>query len=169
MKVDELIKEYEKAKKTKKEYDFSKRIKMQYMPYSQKCSLAKNIVANTSYVEVEGKSLYKRNTASMLFLFTMQLIANYTDIEIESKDVVEAYDLLVESGLMDELLSAIPDSETKILKGLLDFERDDLECNTRSLVSFLETKFESMDIAMTSLLNVLDRPEIKAKIEEFKK
>ena len=36
MKVEELIKEVANAKRLKHEYDFSKHIKMHYMPYAEK-------------------------------------------------------------------------------------------------------------------------------------
>ena len=169
MNVEELIKKYEAAKKTKKEYDFSKHLKMSYMPYGEKCSLVKNVVENTSYVEVAGKKVYKRNTASMLFVFTMQLISRYTDIDIDGEKVVADYDALMESGVMNLLMSQIPEEEVSILRGMLDMQRDDEEMNTRSLISFFETKADVAKMFFDSLGKVLDKPEIQAKIAEMTK
>lgn len=169
MKIEELITEYTQATRMKQKYDFSKRIKRFYMPYGEKCALVKSIIETTSYNEVNGIKYYKRNTNSMLFVFTMQLIKNYTDIEFETEDVAKVYDTLMESGAMNGLMNEIPEEEISILRGMVDMERDDLEVNTRSLVSFFETKADAIKLAFDSFQKVLDRPEIQAKITDFMK
>lgn len=163
MKVEDLI----ALTKKRKEYDFSQHIKLRYMPYAEKCSLVKSIIDKSSYEEIDGKKVYKRNTASMLFVFTMQLISHYTNLEFDSDEVVQTYDTLMETGLMNQLMSQIPEAEISILRGMLDMQRDDEEANTRSLVSFLETKTEAMQLAMDSLLNVISQPEMQAKISQY--
>ena len=165
MKVEDLI----KLTKSKKDYDFSQRIKMKYMPYSEKCALVKSVIENTSYEEQEGKRIYKRNTAGMLFVFTMQLISRYTDLEFEKENVVVVYDALMESGLMNKLMAQIPEEEISILRGMLDMQRDDEEMNTRSLISFFETKADVARIFFEGLTKVLDKPEVQAKIAEMTK
>ncbi len=167
MTVDEFIKEYEQKKK-KVDYTPANHITLKYMPHAKKIAFVKGIINASSYDEVNGKKIYKRDTPNMMFLFSMRLVKEYTDIEVVDSEVVQNYDALVSSGAMNSILDAIPSEEVKLLKGMLDLARDDLEVNTRSLVSFLETKFESMDLAMESILKVLDKPEIKEKINEFK-
>lgn len=169
MRLEELKNEIEAAKKLKKEYDFSQRITKRYMPYSEKCSLVKNVVESSSYDEINGKKYYKRDTASMMFLFTMKLITEYTDLEFEVKDVVTVYDELMASGLMKSLLDQIPAEEIAVLKGMLDMRRDDEEVNFHSLVSFFETKADALQIALDSFSKVLEKPEIQAKIAELTK
>lgn len=168
MTVEELIKKYEESKKLKKDYDFSKHIKLTYMPYAEKLSLVKNILEATSYIDVENKKGYRRDTPNMIFVFTMKLIERYTDIDIKPEKVVPDYDLLMESGVMHLLTAAVPEGEVKIIQGMLDMSRDDLEYNTRSLVPFIETKADAFQMVMNSLNNVLEKPEIQAKIAEFK-
>lgn len=167
MKVSEFVNQYLESKKMK-EYTPKEHIKLNYLPHTQKIALVKGIVDATSYAKIDGKQVYKRDTPNMFFLFSMKLVETYTDIEINTAQVVNEYDDLVRCGAMNALLSCIPESEIDILKGMLDMVRDDLEANTRSMVSFLETKFDSMDIAMNSLFSALDRPEIKEKIAELK-
>lgn len=166
--VSEFIKEYLESKK-RKEYTPSEHIKLDYLPHTQKIALVKGVVDAASYVTVNGKEVYKRDTPNMLFLFSMKLVETYTDIEINTAQVVNEYDDLVRCGAMDALLFCIPESEIKILKSLLDMVQDDLETNTRSLISFLETKTDSINMAINSLVEVLDKPEIKAKINELVK
>lgn len=165
MKVEDLI----ALTKKRKEYDFSQHIKLRYMPYAEKCSLVKSIIDKSSYEEIGGKKVYKRNTASMLFVFTMQLISHYTNLEFDSDEVVQTYDTLMETGLMNQLMIQIPEEEISILRGMLDMQRDDEEANTRSLVSFLETKADAVQIMMDGLYDALNRPEVQAKISEITK
>ena len=139
------------------------------MPYSRKCALVKSIVDSTSYDEVNGKKYYKRDTANMLFVFTMQLIANYTDLEFDQNQVVQTYDALMESGTMNGLMTQIPEEEISLLRGMLDMHRDDVELNTRSLISFFETKADALRIAMDSINRVIEKPEVQAKIEALMK
>ena len=168
MKVKEFIEEYESLSK-KKEYSPINHITINYLSYSRKIAMIKGIVDAASYIEISGKKIYKRNTPQMYFLFSMKLLETYTDIEIGTEKVVNEYDSLVSSGAMDAILSCIPASEKTILNGMLDMTVDDLENNTRSIVSFLETKMDSIDIAINTFLDVLEKPEIKAKITEFTK
>ncbi|MBR4667310.1 MAG: hypothetical protein IKO76_00980 [Butyrivibrio sp.] len=169
MTVDELITKCDETKKAKKSYDFAQHLTMKYMPYSEKAAMVKNIIDATSYVDVEHKRGYKRDTPNMVFIFTMKLIVKYTDIDISPENVVSDYDKLMESGIMHELTDQIPESEVKIIRGMLDMSRDDLEMNTRSLVSFLETKADALQIAMDGLSKVLEKPEIQSKLAEIKK
>lgn len=169
MTVDELIAKCDETKKAKKSYDFAQHLTMKYMPYSEKAAMVKNIIDATSYVDVEHKRGYKRDTPNMVFIFTMKLIEKYTDIDISPENVVSDYDKLMESGIMHELTDQIPESEVKIIRGMLDMSRDDLEMNTRSLVSFLETKADALQIAMDGLSKVLEKPEIQSKLAEIKK
>ena len=169
MTVEELIKDVEKQKKLKKEYDFSQHLKMQYMPYAEKCSLVKSILDNTSYVEVLGKRTYKRNTSGMLFVFTMQMISQYTDLEFSSDEVVQTYDVLMETGLMNKLMMQIPEGEIEILRGMLDMQRDDEEVNTRSLISFFETKMDALQMAMDGINKMWENPDVQTKIVELVK
>lgn len=155
--VDKLIKEYHDAKRQKRNYDFSKFSKMTYMPYSEKCALVKSIVDTTSYIEVEGRKMYQRNTASMLFVFTMKIIEAYTCLVWKPDEVVSCYDKLMESGVMSHLMELIPEEEINILHGMLDMQRDDVEANTRSLVSFFETKADAMLLALDGINKVMEK------------
>ena len=165
--VDKLIKEYHDAKRQKRNYDFSKFIKITYMPYSEKCALVKSIVDVTSYIEVNGRKMYQSNTANMLFVFTMKIIEAYTCVVWGPDEVVPCYDKLMESGIMSHLMEKIPEEEINILHGMLDMQRDDVEANTRSLVSFFETKADSLQTVFASLEETFKNPEIQKKIAEF--
>ena len=169
MKASKLVEEYNKVKKLQKPYDFKKHIVRTYLPYTEKVGLVKRVINATSYVDINGKNTYMRNTNSMLFFFFIGILEKYTDVEIDMSKVNVEYDLLSESDVLNELMTAIPESEITILRGMLDMERDDLEYNTRSLVAFLESKVEALSLATDSIVKVLKKPEIQAKIETLMK
>lgn len=163
MTVEKLIEEYEWSKRKKHEYDFSKHIKRKYLPYVEKCALVKGVVESTSYEEVDGIKLYKRNTKGMLFIFTMKIIENYTDLELNIPEITKDYDALMDAGAMNLLMVQIPEEEISILRGMVDMERDDLEINTRSLISFFETKSEVLMKMMDGFLSALENPSLQEK------
>ena len=167
MRVDELLKQYEEAKKIKRNWDFKKLIKRTYMPYSEKQSMARSIVNASSYRNIDGKQVYIRDTSNMLFIFSMKLIEGYTELEITAENVIGDYDLLMESGVMKQIMNEIPQSEVEMLQGMVDMTRDDLEYNTRSLTAFLETKFDALQLSFDIFKKVLENPNVQAKIAEF--
>lgn len=167
MKVEKLIEEYNAAKKIKKDYDFKSHITVTYMPYIKKITLAKSIVDSTSYEDILGKKVFKRNSVDLLFVFTMKMIEAYTDLEWKKDDVINVYDILMETGVMNGLMSNIPDTEYSILKGMVDMYRDDLEISSQSVVAYLENTKDSIQIFLESVENALQKPEIQAKLAEI--
>ena len=113
--------------------------------------------------------MYQRNTLNMLFVFTMKIIEGYTYLVWEPGEVVSSYDKLMESGVMNHIMENIPEEEIKILHGMLDMQRDDVEANTRSLVSFLEMKFKSLNMSLGTLEDILQSPEMIKRITENNK
>ena len=164
MTVKGLLEKYEKAQRLKKEYDFSQHIKTKYVPYTEKLALVNGIINSTSYDEVNGINYYKRNTNALTFVFTIKLIEYYTDITIDTENLVQDYDTLMMNGLMDGLMKKIPPEEISILRGMIDMARDDLEINTRSLVSFLESKYDAWKLSMDALNKVIERPDVQEKL-----
>ena len=96
-------------------------------------------------------------------------VSIWGDLEFERENVVLVYDALMETGLMHRLMEQIPEEEISILRGMLDMQRDDVEANSHSLISFFETKYDSIKIAFDSVNKVLDNPEIKEKISQLSK
>lgn len=173
MTIDKLIEDYEWAKRKDRNYDFAQHIKRMYMPYAEKEALVRSVVKATSYVDIAGRKVYRRNTSGMLFAFTMHCVARYTDIEFSDDEAMSTYDVLMETGIMNKLMMQIPESELSILRGMLDMQREDLEVNVHSIESFLENNSEAIrmvfDVFGTALEKFLEKPEVQTKIEESMK
>lgn len=138
--------------KTKSEKDVDNYIKdhivNKYIPYNQKIVVCTSIIDNTMYEEVNNVKIYKQNTPSRYLFFTLQLIKLYTDLEINFSDnPLEIYDKLNECGLIDRIISLLPQSEYIEFNTIMDMIIDDRVANERDLVSFIESKIDLLKIA----------------------
>ena len=156
MKVQDFIQKV----KTFPDFNF---IKTEYVPYTTKMAEAREIVNRTMYIEENGQKKFWLNTPMQYHLFLQRIIANYTDIEFENP--VEDYDALNKEGLIDTIISAIPASEYQQFDMILKMTRDDEIANIKTLTSWLENKFDTVLMLLSS---VLQDEHIQTKLEEFK-
>lgn len=83
----------------------------QYLPISEKINIVTNVLVNSA----EGNF---SNPMKVEVFFNMEIIYNYTNITFTDKqkeDITKLYDLLEESDIFNEILSAIPEKEYKTL------------------------------------------------------
>ena len=160
MKVTEYIENVNKI--TAERYDFSQHLKTKYLPYADKLAIATRAISASTYENINGINIYKQNTPMMMLFYKVGMIEKYTDIEIENP--VKDYDMLCQAGLLNILLFIIPEDELKLCKKLLDMTKADLMENTRSVVSFMETKVESMSQFLMQMSNIFT-PEMIAKLQ----
>ena len=148
-----------------------KHIKKQYLPYGTKLALAQSIAKNCTHIEINGKSIYKKDTPSQYFTVIMQLVSQYTDITFDNNTVVKAYDALSEVGALNSILSAIPESEVTEFRTLVDMCVSDIYDNERDLTSFLETKIDAAGMVGNQVLESLKEviPQLKDLEQDEKK
>ena len=142
MKIEEFIEEYKKAK-DKKAY-LRKRIKREYVPFEEKVALCDKIRDHAMLKEVNGKQIFFMSSPVVYELFVCVCFSNYTDVEIgRGEDMLKSFNILEEYDLYKLLLSQIQDVER--FYTVLCMTKDDAITNN-SIVSFLETKFDSLNI-----------------------
>ena len=152
MNVKQFIDGYNKTTKGQEEY-VKKHIVKQYLPYTEKISIGARIINTTMYAG-DAIKVFKMNTPVKSMFLALAIVDAYSDIDFEFK--VEEYDELVSSGAMSQLLLAIPDTELTACQATVDsMIADELE-NTRNVVSFFETKIDSLKAVFDSLLDVVD-------------
>lgn len=154
MNVKDFIEGYNSA--NNKEKYLAGHITNKYVSYATKIDECKRIIEITSYKEVNGKKIYWKNTPGQQFNFKTKLISYYTDIEFEPDDVVSQYDLLNELGLIENINDFIPESELIEWGNMLNICINDEYENTRSLVSYLDIKLESLNELSNILSNSLN-------------
>ncbi len=165
--ITELLKRLEDAQSKNKKYDLSKHLKRIYVPHLEKIKAMETVVNRCSYNEINGKQVYCRHTPTLYFTLQARTLQLYFDLEFEN--VIDDYDALAAAGVLEPLMSLIPETERTELKTMMLMIRDDIEFNTREIVPFLETKLEAFGIGANSLFDALNSPEIKEKIAELTK
>lgn len=137
-----------------------------YVDYQTKRSETESIARQGNYLtdtNINGKPLFKRNTATMYFLLKLRLLVNYTDIEVKESEILDLFNALDEIGAIDCITSSIPENEITKWNAMLEMANDDIYINERDLVSYLETKTEAVGMVLDTVLSGLG--EVAQKLE----
>lgn len=169
MLISEFVEKYNEAKQ--KNAFVNKHIVTNYITYETKISLAKNIVEISMYKDINGKKVFVPNTPVRYMLFVQALIDSYTDLEWDKTDdgvldVSEDFNDLEKNGLVEIIIAAIGDDITKFTT-VLNMVVDDTIDTNRSIVPFLETKFEAISMLLDTFSQALENSEIKEKINQM--
>ena len=168
MLVSEFAKKYNESKQ--KSALVNKHIKKTYINYETKIALGQNIVDTCMYKTINGKKTFVPNTPLRYMLFVQAIIDEYTDLEWDTKDneidVLTSINDLEKYGASESIFAAIGDDITKFTT-ILNMIVDDVTDLNRSIVPFIETKFEALNIVFDTLSQAIEAPEIKDKIAEF--
>jgi hypothetical protein len=162
MTYKKFIESYKNADKAKKSALIKKHMVNDYLPYQKKIAEAKRIVNFSCYEKIDDKKVYMQNSPLAYMLFSICIIQDYTDItwdtEKESVDVFNEFD---KSGALDEIIASIPKKEYETFSAVLNMVRDDEYENFRSIVGFLDTKADAVNILLKELTDLLEKNQIK--------
>lgn len=170
--VDAFLREYKVAAKQKDSVveDFVKKhITTKYIGFLTKSAYCTSIVKASTHIKDGDREIIKINSDSRYLFFVMRLIQLYTDIEFKNEDTVSVYDKLNEVGAINELIAAIPEAEYSEFSTLLNMKMDDFRENEYSLTALAYNLKESFSLSEELIGEVLNSPEVQAKIEEIKK
>lgn len=149
--INDFIRCYnEKSQDRKQEY-IEKHIVVKYIPYTEKIALCESIIKNTCTVTIDDKTMFSSNSPAREMFFKLALIKKYTDIEIDFSKCVEQYDLLEEKEITFEIISLLPEVEIERLNNMLSSMLEDYMMNNRDLVSYIETKIDSLEILFNEM------------------
>lgn len=117
-------------------------IVVDYIPFAKKADLCKRIVDVCNYISIgNGEKMirvYKQDSVAMHILFTLTLIDQYTDIEINYENIIEDYDALEKYGLINLLISAIPENECNAFDDIMEMIIEDIHENERSIAGMTQ-------------------------------
>ena len=161
MTVKEFVKKYTSLQNDKTKENFIKGIKIKdYIPYERKADLCKVLVNTSSYDKKEDENgniisrTFKRDSILEYMMFNLMLVKEYTSIEVDYKNNVEEFNLLnepnvavkyedgneIKVGLVDILISKIPDRELQEFKMILDLTKRDLMQNEYETHAFIQNQ-----------------------------
>lgn len=150
--IDEFVKCKDDASKSRL---VKKHIVKDYIPYATKIDEAKKIINLSSFTkDEEGNERFMLDSPIRYLLRTLCIIRSYTDLEFDSINSSEQFDLLDKYNVMNYVEEAIGDDCVKF-DTILKMVYDDMMVNERSLVSFVEKKIN----VLTALIEAMDVPE----------
>lgn len=171
MLISEFVVKYQGSKQ--KNSLIEKQIKTKYISFETKIALSSKIINMSMYKEIMGKKVFAPDTPNRYQLFVQAVIQSYTTLEwdvIEGNeqifDISKGFNLLEENGLVEVLFAAIGDDIQKFTT-ILNMKVDDEIDLNRSIVPFLETKLESINMVVDTISQVMDKPEVKEKIAKL--
>lgn len=138
-----------------------------YVSLETKLDDCDRIIKNTYYWTnpVTEKSEFKVMSTNTYVMFTMKMIDRYTDIELDFRQVIEEYDMLMAEGLIDALYSLIPERELKEYDMFLKMEESDLIQNEYYIGAYISNKLETLSVLADKVL----APVSKQLVEKLDK
>lgn len=167
--VKEFIKKYEALKSEELKNDYVNSIvKNNYVPYENKVTICQKIVEASYYIIVkdrdgkERKKMHINSTAKHM-LYCLNVVNNYTNLEINFKNSLEEFNALNKIGCLDLILENVPEKEIKELKMIFEMVESDLIKNEYEPHAFISNQVERFgDLAGATL-----SPLLKMLIEQF--
>lgn len=132
-----------------------------YLPFEKKRELCAKVLdasctQNGGIVEVDSVSRY--------ILFTITMLAKYTNLEFEStddEDAIDQYDMLCQNGLINPILEIIVDEYTTC-NNILNMMMTDIDANNNNVAVVLDKALQKVLGSIDGLIGALSD-----KVEEL--
>lgn len=176
IKINEFIKQYKECiadvinKKSEEKFIEKHVFKDKYINFEEKCSICNRILNASHFVKtkIEDKEhkIFVANSPSMYMLYKLELINQYTDIEIEFNEgkALESYNALDSLNLIDVIISMIPKTETDKMQEILDMKLDDLYENEHNIIGYIDRKLSALGNLFGALDVVMSNEKMRDKI-----
>lgn len=180
IKIKDFVENYDKRPTQTKETYIRDNLKIvSYIPFARKIGLVDKLIDVSmyefeDYVKENGEKSRRRtdrikvDSVVQYFLFCRTLIENYTNLEIETDNFFEEYDLLKSSGLLDKLivgdeerLPLISIDEIAEMKSLVEMKQKDVITNYMNVQSFVSNQISRFDDIMSALKPVINNISTK--------
>ena len=120
-----------------------------YIPFNLKVTLAEKLMEVTMY---DKKKNVHVNSAAQYLLFCRIILENYTNITI-GENFHEEYDLLKESGILDKIMTKIPEGEMAELNTVISMAREDVRTNAYEPHAFIAGQVERFGTLIGTILD----------------
>lgn len=135
----------------------------QYLPIENKIALAKSIYESVAKTE-DGLQVINKN--SLNIAQSVLMIEFYTNLTLP-KDTIEAYDLIISSGIYDFIIDGIEDDELDrtmtVIKNYFESEKEEFE-QRNNFIYTVKTFLNNLP-SMDKMMNTLE--EAKKEINSF--
>ena len=144
--VKSFVEEYEKCTNNDDKAKFLKtKLKTEkYMPYSDKLTLAENIVRHSSYAMVKEDGALKQtdkialNSPMRYILFVMTVVDKYTNIEVNFRNITPDFDALNFNSLIEIIFEKVGDKETAEFNTVVEMVLNDFMANKYQFKNYID-------------------------------
>lgn len=137
----------------------------QYLPYTEKIVLANTAISQG----LEHTNSYSRVVTD--FATKLGIVKTYAGIDYSGVNLVEAYDLLMQSGLYNKVVRAIPAWEFAELKTVIDKQEEDtirqIE-DSKSISGALESLRDILSEVSNSISLISEDGKLESYMTELK-
>lgn len=176
------VKEFVKAL-TNRSSDDARRVYLEgtlaikdYERYEVVCVICDQIIAN-SYFTLDGQ--FKVDSCKKYLLYVGALLNTYTNIKFDENDMLGDFNLLQQYGLVDVIISYIPEAQVAMFDSILNMKSNDLMTNYYEPHAFVReqvVKFaplihkwiENFLGAVERVVNEIDMNKVKGLIKNEK-
>lgn len=124
----------------------------EYIPFADKRELCKAVIDACC---VKEGGLVKVDSVSRYIIFTISIISAYTNLEFssgEDYDSLDEYDMLCESGLLNQILALIGD-EYAACNNMLNMMMDDVIANNNTVEAVFGHTFGKVSDSLDNLID----------------
>lgn len=142
--VKEFCKKYNETNLEQIKEDLIKKaMNPHYVSYEMKITICEKIVENSYYKKNnDGIKKLHIDSPAQYMGYCLWLIKTYTNIEINFENSLDEFNKLNECGLLDVILSSIPENEYKEFNIILDMVRNDVLQNEYETHAFISNQVE---------------------------
>lgn len=132
----------------------------QYLPINDKARLIQDVAIGALDPMTNTFSPVRVNV-----YYAIGVLKYYCGIEIEEENIIEAYDLFEQHGLLDEIILSIPSEEITYMESLVKDTIDDLARYNSSLAGMLANMSNQANGLDESITNILEKIKNKEGLE----
>lgn len=145
--VEEFCKQYDGFGSSQLKENFVKSImNPHYVPYEKKIAICEKIIESSYYktTEIDGVTTRKLhvNSPTQYILYHLYLVKEYTHIDVKFNNVLEEFNLLNKSDVIDLICGLISEKEYKEFRVLLDMIESDVMQNEYETHAFITGQVE---------------------------
>lgn len=183
--VKDFFKKYNDAKSDELKGTLIKSVmNVHYVPYETKVTICEKIVESTYYIKTEKNGIKTKklhiNSSANYMLYYLNIVNQYTNIEVDFKNCLEEFNMLNKCGVLDLIINSIPEREFKEFRMILDMVESDVMQNEYEPHAFISNQVERFGELFGSIskpvmkelqkyMKDLDPNDVKAIIGSLKK
>lgn len=142
--IKDFCKKYNNEKNEQVKETFIKSImSVDYVPYERKITICEKIIESTHYTNnASGLKKLHINSPAKYMLYCLNLVNEYTDIDVDFKNALEDFNLLNKCELLNVIYNSISEKEIKEFSMILDMVENDVIQNEYETHAFIINQVE---------------------------